>query len=140
MRNYRLLILLGASVTSFFSGLLPAIAAPVLTYMGASTYKDSKDNIYMVSTGNINITYKGVNATRNITSDACGYAKIAFNDGSSSTPTTIAAGSTTTTISSLPSVLAKTGYKCVAGVAQWGAGAQTGAFKQTVSGNTITML
>jgi hypothetical protein len=116
----------------------PATAAPVLTYNGAGTYKDSKDNIYMVNSGGAEITYRGVNATRTITSDACGYAKISFNAASSSTPTTITAGSTTTTVSSLPSVLNKTGYKCVAGVAQWGNGAQTGAFKQTVSGNTDT--
>jgi hypothetical protein len=138
MKNHRLLTIIGTSIASLLSSWLPAIAQPVLTYNGASTYKDSKDNIYMVNSGGAEITYRGVNATRTITSDACGYAKISFNETSSSTPTTIIAGSTTTTISSLPSVLSKTGYKCVAGVAQWVAGAQTGAFKQTVSGNTTT--
>ncbi|AFY93122.1 hypothetical protein [Chamaesiphon minutus] len=138
MKNYRLLTIIGASIASLFSSWLPAIAQPVLTYNGVSTYKDSKDNIYIVSSGGVEITYTGVNATRTITSDACGYARISFNEASSSTPTEIVAGGTTNTISSLPSVLAKTGYKCVAGVAQWGNGAQTGAFKQTVSGNTIT--
>jgi|GEM_PF-6776592 len=34
MRNYRLLIIIGASVVSFLSDLLPAIAAPNLTYKG----------------------------------------------------------------------------------------------------------
>jgi hypothetical protein len=138
MRKHRLLTIIGAGIASLLSSLLPAIAQPVLTYNGASTYKDSKDNIYMVSSGGVEITYRGVNATRTITSDACGYAKISFNGGSSSTPIAITTGSTTTTILSLPSVLNKTGYKCVAGVAQWGNGAQTGAFKQTVSGNTTT--
>ena len=138
MKNHILLTIIGAGIASLLSSWLPAIAQPVLTYNGASTYKDSKDNIYIVNSRGAEITYTGVNATRTITSDACGYAKISFNEASSSTPTTITAGSTTTTISSLPSVLSKTGYKCVAGVAQWGAGAQTGAFKQTVSGNTIT--
>ena len=92
----------------------------------------------MVNSGGAEITYRGVNATRTITSDACGYAKVSFNSGSSSTPTAITAGGTTTTISSLPSVPSKTGYKCVAGVAQWGATAQTGAFRQTVPGVATT--
>ena len=132
MRNHRLLTIIGAGIASLLSSWLPAIAQPVLTHNGASTYKDSKDNIYMVNSGGAEITYRGVNATRTITSDACGYAKVSFNSGSSSTPTAITAGGTTTTISSLPSVPNKTGYKCVAGVAQWANGAQTGAFKQTV--------
>jgi hypothetical protein len=139
MKNqHRLLTIIGTGIASLFFNWLPAIAQPVLTYNGAGIYKDSKDNIYMVNSRDVEITYRGVNATRTITSDACGYAKISFNQASSSTPTTINTGSTTTTVSSLPSVLNKTGYKCAAGVAQWGNGAQTGAFKQTVSGNVDT--
>ena len=136
MRNYKLLTIIGAGIISLLAIGFPAIAQPVLTYNGASTYKDSKDNIYKIigTFGGAEITYRGVNATRTISSDACGYAKVSFNSGSSSTPTAITAGGTTSTISSLPSVPSKTGYKCVAGVAQWGATAQTGAFKQTVLG------
>ena len=98
MRNYKLLTMIGAGIISLLSIGFPAIAQPVLTYNGASTYKDSKDNIYMVNGtfGGTEITYKGVNTTRTITSDACGYAKVSFNSGSSSTPTTITAGGTTT--------------------------------------------
>jgi hypothetical protein len=117
----------------------PVTAAPVLTYNGASTYKDSKDNIYMVNTGGVNITYRGVNASRTITSDACGYAKISFTGGKSSTPTTITAGNSAIAISSLPSVTGRTVYKCVAGVPQWTYGAQTGAFVHPVTGNVLTM-
>jgi hypothetical protein len=116
----------------------PVTAAPVLTYNGASTYKDSKDNIYMVNSGGAEITYRGVNTTKIITSDACGYAKISFNEASSSTPATITAGNSAITISSLPSVTGRTVYKCIAGVPQWTYGAQTGAFVHPVSGNTDT--
>ena len=62
MRNHRLLTIIGAGIASLLSSWLPAIAQPVLTYNGASTYKDSKDNIYMVNSGGAEITYRGVNA------------------------------------------------------------------------------
>lgn len=72
MRNHKLFIIVGASVVSLLSNWLPAIAEAVLTYNGASTYKDSKDNIYKIigTFGGAEITYRGVNATRTITSDA----------------------------------------------------------------------
>ena len=53
MRNHRLLTIIGAGIASLLSSWLPAIAQPVLTYNGASTYKDSKDNIYMVNSGGV---------------------------------------------------------------------------------------
>jgi hypothetical protein len=41
MRNHKLLTITGTMAVSFLSGWLPAIAAPDLTYNGASRYKDA---------------------------------------------------------------------------------------------------
>jgi len=54
MSNYRLLMLVGVSVASLFSGLLPAIAAPDLTYSGASTYKGA----HLAVVGGVNLSYR----------------------------------------------------------------------------------
>jgi hypothetical protein len=118
----------------------PASAQVDLTYNGATTYKDSKDNIYKVGTfyggGGVGISYRGVATTRNINSDACGYAKVSFVDTTSTTPTTITAGGSSVTVASLPTVSGnQTPYKCTAGVVSWGSyyTPQTGSFVHTRS-------
>jgi hypothetical protein len=115
----------------------PASAAPDLTYSGASTYKDSKDNIYKIGVGGaIEISYRGVAATKTITADACGYAKVSFVDLTSTTPTAITAGGSSITLSSLTKINGtKTPYKCTSGVVAWESyyGQQTGAFIHTRS-------
>jgi hypothetical protein len=53
MRNYRLLILVGISIATLLSSLLPAVADQ--TYNGASVYRDT-DTIYKVGvTPNISV-------------------------------------------------------------------------------------
>ena len=90
MRNHKLFIIVGVSVLSFFSGLLPAIAVPDLTYSGASTYKDAKDNIYIISGSDKKITYDNVAVSKAPYSDACGFTTLRLNDLDSSFPSDIA--------------------------------------------------
>jgi hypothetical protein len=107
----------------------PASAAPDLTYSGARTYKDSKDNIYKIGVGGaIDISYRGVAATRTLTADTCGWGKVSFVSLTSSTPTAITAGANSITVTSLPQTTGKTPYKCNSGVVAWGSVPQTGAF------------
>jgi hypothetical protein len=76
---YPLLIAI-ASLNSLLTN-SPASAAPDLSYSGANTYKDSKDNIYAIGVGGaIEISYRGVAATRTLTADTCGWGKVSFVD------------------------------------------------------------
>jgi hypothetical protein len=89
MRNHRLLMLVGSSIASFLSGLLPAIAAPDLTYNGAGIYKDAKDKVYLITNSAERLNYSGVDITKNQFSDACGFTSLKLNSGSSSSPASI---------------------------------------------------
>jgi hypothetical protein len=108
----------------------PASAAPDLSYNGANTYKDSKDNIYKIGGGG-EYTFKGVNVTKAVTADACGYAKVSFAEFTATTPTAITVGGNSITLASLSKISGrKTPFKCNAGVVAWESyyGQQTGAF------------
>ena len=118
MRNHKLFIIVGASVVSFFSGLLPAVAVPDLTYSGASTYKDAKDNIYIVNSVDKKITYDNVAVSKAPYSDACGFTSLRLSGSDSSFPSDITFNGTSNTVSSIPMVN-KSPYKCVNGVATW---------------------
>ena len=118
MRNHKLFIIVGVSVLSFFSGLLPAIAVPDLTYSGASTYKDAKDNIYIISGSDKKITYDNVAVSKAPYSDACGFTTLRLSGSDSSLPSDITFNGTTDTLNSI-SRLSKNYYKCVNGVANW---------------------
>ena len=131
MRNYRLLMLVGVSVTSLCSGLLPAIAAPDLTYGGQAIYKDSKDNVYNVGSGD-DVTYRGVEVRTTSTSDACGYMRLTLRDSSSSFPATMFVNGTSVSLSTIPNQT-KNPYKCKAEVASWEGSAPTGNFQVTAS-------
>jgi hypothetical protein len=133
MRNYRLLMLVGISVASLFSGLLPAIAAPDLTYSGASTYKDAKDNIYIISSSEKEITYSDVAVTKAPYSDACGFISLKLSNSNSPFPSALAFNGTSNTVGSIPVVTEKSPYKCVNGVAQWKGTAQTSIFQTSVT-------
>jgi hypothetical protein len=133
MRNYRLLMLVGISVASLFSGLLPAIAALDLTYSGASTYKDAKDNIYIISSSEKEITYSDVAVTKAPYSDACGFISLKLSNSNSPFPSALAFNGTSNTVGSIPVVTEKTPYKCVNGVAQWKGTAQTSIFQTSVT-------
>jgi hypothetical protein len=140
MRNYRLLILVGASVASFCCGLLPATAAPDLTYNGASTYKDASGNVYRVTTTlKSEITYDNVNIIKAPFSDACGFTRLNLNNNTTpSFPTTITFNGSSDSLGSIPIVTEKTPYKCVNGVAQWKGTAQTSVFQTSVTTNGFT--
>jgi hypothetical protein len=133
MKNYRLLILVGAVITSILSGLLPAVAAPDLTYNGASTYKDAKDNIYIITTYNEDLTYSGVEITKASYSDACGFTSIKLSDSNVPFPSSIAFNGTSNSVGSIPVVTEKTPYKCVNGLAQWKGTPQTSIFQTSVT-------
>lgn len=125
MRNYKLLTIVGVGAVSFISGLLPAIAAPDLTYSGASRYKDAKDNIYIINDSEPEITYTNVAVTKASYSDACGFISLKLSDSNSPFPSAIAFNGTSSTVGNIPVVTEKTPYKCVNGVAQWKGNAQT---------------
>ena len=131
MRNHKLFIIVGVSVTSLCSGLLPAIAAPDLTYGGQAIYKDSKDNVYNVGSGD-DVTYRGVEVRTTFTSDACGYMRLTLRDSSSSFPATMFVNGTSVSLSTIPNQT-KNPYKCKAEVASWEGSAPTGNFKVTAS-------
>ena len=133
MRNYRLLMLVGVSVASLFSGLLPAIAAPDLTYSGASTYKDAKDNIYIISGLEKKVTYANVAVNKAPYSDACGFTSIRLSDSDSPFPSDIAFNGTSNTVSSI-AMVNKSPYKCVNGVVEWNnTTPQTNVFQTSVT-------
>ena len=119
MRKHRLLTMIGAGIVSLLSGLLPAIAAPDLTYSGASRYKDAKDNIYIITGSVEKLTYDSVDVTKVPYSDACGYVSLKLSNATSSFPSTIAFNGTSDTVSSIPFVIDKKPYKCVNGVPQY---------------------
>ena len=132
MRNYRLLILAGISITSLLSNWLPAIAAPDLTYNGAGIYKDAKDNIYIITNYPEELNYSGVNITKNQFSDACGFTSLKLNSGSSSFPASITFNGTSDSLASIPTVTDKIPYKCTNGVVTWKGTAQTSVFQTSV--------
>jgi hypothetical protein len=138
MRNHKLLILVGASITSILSGLLPAVAAPDLTYNGASTYKDAKDNVYRVTTYKTYITYDNVEVIKAPISDACGFTRLSLNSNTTSTfPTTITLNGSSDTLGSMPIVTEKNPYKCTNGVVTWKGTAQTSVFQTSVNNNGV---
>jgi hypothetical protein len=131
MKNHRLLTIIGAAITSLLSNWLPAIAQPVLTYNGATIYKDSQNNIYNVGASN-DVTYRGVEVRTTPTSDACGYIRLTLRDTSSSFPATMTVNGTSVSLSTIPNS-AKNPYKCKAGVISWDGVAPTGSFQVTAS-------
>jgi hypothetical protein len=138
MKNYRLLILVGAVITSIVSGLLPAVAAPDLTYNGASTYKDAKDNVYRVTTYKTYITYDNVEVIKAPSSDTCGFMRLSLNSNTTSTfPTTITLNGSSDALSSIPIVSEKNPYKCTNGVVTWKGTAQTSIFQTSVNNNGV---
>jgi hypothetical protein len=115
MKNYRLLILVGVSVASLVSGLLPATAQ---TYNGASIYRDT-DTIYKVGltpNSDVPIAYNRATTNKTVYSDACGYLKLSFSDSNLPSSSTINGDSVTgfspTLISAQDSK-----YKCTNGTA-----------------------
>ena len=133
MRNYRLLMLVGISIASLIPTWLPAVAAPDLTYNGASTYKDAKDNIYIITGGSERLNYSGVDITKNQFSDACGFTSLKLNSGSSSFPVSITFNGTSDNLASIPTVTEKVPYKCTNGVVTWKGTAQTSVFQTSVN-------
>jgi hypothetical protein len=139
MKNHRLLTIVGASIVSLLSSWLPAIAAPDLTYSGASIYKDAKDNVYIISGSENELTYDNVDVTKAPYSDACGFTRLNLNSTNSSLPTAITFNGTSDNLGSIPLVLEKNPYKCVNGVAQWKGTAQTGVFQTSVTTGSLTV-
>jgi hypothetical protein len=139
MRNYRLLTLIGAGIVSILSGWLSAFAAPDLTYSGASIYKDAKDNVYIISGSENELTYDNVDIIKAPYSDACGFTRLNLNSTNSSLPTTITFNGTSDNLGSIPLVLEKNPYKCVNGVAQWKGTVQTGVFQTSVTTGSLTV-
>jgi hypothetical protein len=132
MWNYRLLILVGASIASILTGLLPAVAAPDLRYNGASKYKDSKDNIYIITEDTERLNYIGVDITKNQFSDACGFTSLKLNEDNTSFPVSITFNGISNSLASIPTVTEKNPYKCTNGVVTWKGTAQTGVFQTSV--------
>jgi hypothetical protein len=133
MWNYRLLILLGASIASFFSGLLPAVADQ--TYNGASIYRDAADTIYKVgATPNSLVTaiYDNVAVSKQVYSDACGVAKVSIPSLTTSTAITVN-GTNFTPYSTIAtsSGTKSPGYKCANGGLQY--------LNFTPTGNSFTL-
>jgi hypothetical protein len=135
MKNHRLLISIGASVASFLSGLLPAVAVPDLRYNGADVYKDAKDNVYIIIDQQERLNYSGVDITKNQFSDACGFTSIKLNSGSSSFPVSITFNGTSDSLATIPTVTDKVPYKCTNGVVTWKGTAQTNVFQTSQNGN-----
>jgi hypothetical protein len=129
--NHRLLMIIGAGVASLVPNLLPAIAAPDLTYNGQTIYKDSKDNVYNVGASN-NVTYRGVEIRSNLTSDACGYIRLTLRDSSSTFPDTLSINGASVSSSSIPNS-SKNPYKCKDGVISWNGTPPTGNFQVTAA-------
>lgn len=139
MKNHRLLTIIAAGIASIHSSWLPAVAAPDLTYNGASVYKDSKDNVYYVTTTfKSTVTYANVDVSKAPYSDACGFTRLNLsNNTTPSFPTTITFNGSSDTLSSIPLVTEKNPYKCVNGVAQWKGTAQTSVFQTSVTNNSL---
>ncbi len=112
----------------------PTLAAPDVTYMGAYTYKDAKDNVYYVtSTSKVDVVYDNVDVIKTPYSDACGFTRLSLNESSSSLPTTLTFNGSSDSLASIPVVSEKNPYKCVNGVAQWKSTVQTGVFQTSVT-------
>jgi hypothetical protein len=112
----------------------PTLAAPDITYMGAYTYKDAKDNVYYVTTtSKVDVVYDNVDVIRTPYSDACGFTRLSLNESSSSLPITLTFNGASDSLGSIPSVGKKSIYKCVNGVAQWTGTVQTGVFQTSVT-------
>lgn len=132
MRNYRLSLLAGISITSLFSSLLPAIAAD-LNYNGAYLYKDAKDNIYLISNSEQQFIYDDVAISKANYSDACGFISLRLSNAEIPFPSNISFNGTSTSLSSIPIVTDKNPYKCVNGVPKWNGTAQTSTFQTSVT-------
>jgi hypothetical protein len=132
MKNHRLLTLVGISIASLISGLLPALAAD-LNYNGAYLYKDAKDNIYLISNSENQFTYDNVAISKASYSDACGFTSLRLSNADLPFPSTIAFNSTSTSLGSIPIVAEKTPYKCVNGIAKWNGTAQTSIFQTSIN-------
>jgi hypothetical protein len=139
MRNHKLLTIAAAGIAIILPGWLPAVAAPDLTYNGASVYKDTKDNVYYVTTTlKSDITYDNVDVIKAPYSDACGFTRLNLNNNTTpSFPTTITFNGSSDTLGSIPIVTEKNPYKCVNGVAQWKSTAQTSVFQTSVTTNSL---
>jgi hypothetical protein len=133
MRNYKLLILVGTSIASLLSSLLAAVAVPNLTYNGVSTYKDAKDNIYIITTYNEELTYSGVEITKASYSDACGFTSIKLSNSNVPFPSSIAFNGISNSVGSIPVATEKNPYKCVNGAAQWNGTPRTSIFQTSVT-------
>jgi hypothetical protein len=130
MRNHNIKLL---AIASAVLSSLPAVAAPTLTYNGASLYKDAKNNVYFVTSySDAEVGYNGVNVTKTPFSDACGFVQVKFSEANSSTPASISLNGTSDNFASIPLESAKNPYKCVNGVAQWTTTPRTIAFYTSV--------
>lgn len=126
MRNHNLKLL---AIASAVLSSLPAVAAPTLTYNGASLYKDARNNVYFVTSySGAEVGYNGVNVTKTPFSDACGFVQLKFSQANSSIPASISLNGTSDNFTSIPLESAKNPYKCVNGVAQWTTTPRTSAF------------
>jgi hypothetical protein len=120
-------ILLSIAALSPLQVVSPVLAQANLTYQGANIYKDSKNNVYVVTSSDLNVSYNGVNVSKSLYSDACGWTVLKLSDATSSTPTTIDFNSASDSIGSIPTTAST--YKCVSGVVQWKGTPQTALFK-----------
>ena len=110
------------------SSAVQAQITPMITYNGDSTFKDIKGTIYRVTSSPVTISYGGVEVSKSLYSDACGFARISFNSTSTSVPSSVTFNGTANSIGSLTKIV-KPGYKCVNGVATWKIIPQTDVFK-----------
>jgi hypothetical protein len=133
MWNYRLLILVGASIASFFSGLLPAAADQ--TYNGASIYRDAANTIYKVGvtpSSAVTVIYDDVTISKQVYSDVCGVAKITIPGLMTNTVVTANGANFTPYATRATSSSSKApGYKCASGGLQY--------LNFTPAGNSFTL-
>jgi hypothetical protein len=138
MSSNRALTIIGAGITSLFYSWLPAIAAPDLTYSGQFIYKDSKDNIYIISETSNEITYRGVEVRTTPTSDACGYIKLTIRSNNSTFPSAMSVNGASLSLNTIQAQT-KNPYKCKNGVISWNGIAPTGNFQVTTSNKGLTV-
>jgi hypothetical protein len=133
MKNYRLLILVGISIASLFSSLLPAAADQ--TYNGASIYRDAANTIYKVGvtpSSVVTAIYDNVTVSKQVYSDVCGVAKITIPGLMTNTVVTANGADFTPYSTRATSSSSKApGYKCASGGLQY--------FNFTPAGNSFTL-
>ncbi len=106
------ILLLASIITA-----LPAFANPDLNYNGANIYKDSKGMVYKVSNTDVSVGYGGVQVSKSIWSDACGFSRISLGK-SSNIPSAVTFNGSSDTVNSISRIYTP-GYKCTNGVAKW---------------------